>query len=376
MWKRLTSAPTRSCAPNSTVLSIATADALALRADMTIPVARLVATRLHDLPMPQRFCYAGSVFRYADTQAGMQREFWQAGVELIGAAEAAADAEVLAATVRALEVAGLPDVRLALGHLGYFHGLIAALALPERAHAAFVEAVDRNSEGALADFLRDTSLPENARTAVVGLPHLSGDNPDQLMERASSLCLNEAMRASLENLREILCALRGHGLDQRVIIDLTEIHNLGYYTGMTFEALSPRMGFAIASGGRYDHLVGTFGAPQPAVGAALILDRLLLALRPTDSTPHPQAPHLVVSTHGDARAYAVVQELRSAGFVVAVDLADRDARPLYDYAQSLGAPVALRWGNGSFQRVQGEVLSAALPSGSELASLLLREVRP
>jgi len=75
---------------------------LALRADMTIPVARLVATRLHDCALPQRFCYAGSVFRDVEPRAGQQREFWQAGVELIGSAAPDADAEVLALTARAL----------------------------------------------------------------------------------------------------------------------------------------------------------------------------------------------------------------------------------------------------------------------------------
>ena len=349
--------------------------ALALRADMTIPVARLVATRLHDLPMPQRFCYAGSVFRYADTQAGMQREFWQAGVELIGAADAAADAEVLALTVRAREAAGLPDVRIALGHLGFFHALLEALNLPPRAQAALLAAVDRNSEAALIEFLQATDLPADARAAVAGLPHLSGDDSRALLARADALCLNEAMAAALANLRAILRALHGHALDPRVYVDLTEIHNLGYYTGMTFEALSPRLGFALASGGRYDHLVGSFGAPQPAVGAALILDRLLLAQRTATAPPRPLAPHLLVSTQGDPQAHAAVEALRRAGLVVAVDLADRSAQPLYDYAQTIGATTALTWSNGAFQRLCLDGACAPLPAGDNLAQLLLAEVR-
>ncbi len=348
--------------------------ALALRADMTIPVARLVATRLHDLPMPQRFCYAGSVFRYADTQAGMQREFWQAGIELIGASEAAADAEVLALTVRALETAGLPDVRLALGHLGYFHALLAALALPARAKEALLTAVDRNSEGALIDFLQATDLPAAARAAVAGLPHLSSNDAATLLARADALCLNDAMRAALVNLRAILDALRGHGLDQRVYVDLTEIHNLGYYTGMTFEALSARLGFALASGGRYDHLVGSFGAPQPAVGAALILDRLLLALRPNAAPARPLAPHVLASTQGNADAHAALETLRRAGLRVAVDLAHRDATPLLDYAQLVGVKIVLHWSGAAFQRLRVGSSPESVPVGDALARALLAEV--
>jgi ATP phosphoribosyltransferase regulatory subunit len=349
--------------------------ALALRADMTIPVARLVATRLHDLPMPQRFCYAGSVFRYADTQAGMQREFWQAGVELIGAADPAADAEVLALTVRALEAAGLAKVQLAVGHLGYFHGLLEALALPQHAQEALLVAVDRNSEAALIDFLRTTNLSDVARTAVAGVPTLSGDDPRALLERADKLCLNDAMSSALDNLRAILRALHGHALDERVHVDLTEIHNLGYYTGMTFEALSPRLGFALASGGRYDHLVGTFGAPQPAVGAALILDRLLLALRPEATPARPLAPQVLAATQGDPAAHAAVEVLRSAGLTVAVDLANRSAQPLADYAQKVGARVTLCWSNGAFQRCCSNGVFESLPTGDALARQLLGEVR-
>jgi ATP phosphoribosyltransferase regulatory subunit len=88
---------------------------LALRADMTIPVARLVGTRLHDAPLPHRFCYSGSVFRDVEPRAGQQREFWQAGVELLGSAAPTADAEVLTLTAHALGAAGITHFRLVLG---------------------------------------------------------------------------------------------------------------------------------------------------------------------------------------------------------------------------------------------------------------------
>ncbi len=182
------------------------------------------------------------------------------------------------------------------------------------------------------------------------------------------------MATALGNLRAILRALHGHALDARVYVDLTEIHNLGYYTGMTFEALSPRLGFALASGGRYDHLVGTFGAPQPAVGAALILDRLLTALRPDEAPARPIAPALLVSTQGDPQAHAAVEALRRAGLVVAIDLSDRVARPLYDYAQVIGAQMALVWSNGSLQRIGASGELEPLPSGESMVEHLVAEV--
>ncbi len=251
---------------------------LSLRPEMTVAVARLVGTRLYDWSMPLRFCYAGSVFRYAQLQAGRQREFGQAGIELIGARGAEADAEVLALTCRALEAAGLGEFRLALGQTAYFDGLLDALQLNTDARAALYRAIDRNSEAELADFLRTATLSAEQRQALEILPSLSGHDAEAILQRARTACLNPRMSAALDNLQQVLAALEARNVAHRIQLDLTEIHNLGYYTGISFEALSPNLGFPLASGGRYDNLVGTFGNPQPAVGVAITLDWLLMAL--------------------------------------------------------------------------------------------------
>jgi ATP phosphoribosyltransferase regulatory subunit len=320
---------------------------LALRADMTIPVARLVATRLHDLPMPQRFCYAGSIFRYAETRGGRQREFWQAGVELIGAGEAAADAELLALTARALERAGLADIKLAVGHLGYFHALRNELALPDAAESLLLNAIDRNSDAALADFLQTTALSDAHRGVLARLPHLSGEETEAILTLAHALALNAEMHAALDNLAAILRELAAHNLSSHIYLDLTEIHNLGYYTGITFEALSPGMGFAIASGGRYDSLIGSFGAAQPAVGVALLIDRILLARTPADGEPRPVPPHVLVQPSGDPDCLALVESWRRDGLRVAIDLSGRGGEGLWQQARAMGAPVAVTWVDGA-----------------------------
>lgn len=322
---------------------------LALRADMTIPVARLVATRLHDVPMPQRFCYADSIFRYAELQAGQQREFLQAGIELVGAAEPAADAEVLALTLRAVQAAGIADVRLALGHIGYFHALLDALQLPRQAALALVDAVDRNSDAALSAFLQQTSLPAAQRAVVAGLPQLSGDDHAAILQLAERLCLNATMGAALENLRGVLGALAAHALADCVYLDLTEVHNLGYYTGITFEALTPGLGFALAGGGRYDHLVGSFGDAQPAVGAALTLDRLLLAAGAAGASAAPPAVELLVQPHGARAAMTLVARLRAAGRRVAVELGPSAGAALVEQARRRAIPAVAEWTPGGLQ---------------------------
>lgn len=317
---------------------------LALRADMTIPVARLVATRLHDAPMPQRFCYAGSIYRYGDTRAGQQREFWQAGVELIGEAAPAADAEILVLALAALRDAGIGqagidnagvghagigDIRLAVGHLGFFDALMAELSLSASGKDALFEAVDGRSDGALHKFLQGTNLTAEQRAVVAALPSLSGTDYDEILDRAQSLCLSDAMRTAIDAMRAILAHVSFYGDDgaRSLYVDLSEIHNLGYYTGLTFEALTVGLGYPIASGGRYDSLIGTFGSGQPAVGLAINLDRILYlqqAAAPR-SASGPLPAHVLVGGEADAAFHSAVAALRAAlpELRVAADLAHR-----------------------------------------------------
>ncbi len=330
---------------------------VALRPDMTIAVARLVATRLHDLPMPQRFCYAGSVFRHIETQGGRQREFRQAGVELIGAARPQADAEVLALTVEAMRVAGLHDFRLVIGQLQFFTGLLKDLNLNPIQQQALHQAINRNSAPALEDFLRDVPLRTQQRHSVEALPSLSGSDPEIVIDRADRLCLNYTMHAALENLRAIVNSLDAFGMADTVILDLTEINDLGYYTGLTFEALAPGQGFSLAGGGRYDHLVGTFGDPQPAVGVALGVDRLLLANRSqlgAARSAEPYPPQILVNTGDSAACLQWVRGLREQGLRVKVDVCALDGCELWAAAQRMEIPTALVWREDGIEVYEGD----------------------
>lgn len=343
---------------------------LALRADMTIPVARLVGARLHDWPMPQRYCYAGSVFRYTELQAGRQREFGQAGCELIGASAPEADAEVIALTVQALAAAGLRDFRVVVGQIQYFHGLLQDLQLDTAQTAALQHAIDRNSEAQLAEFLTAAPLGPDQRSAVEELPHLSGSHAQAIIAQADRLALNQTMHAALDNLRVIYQILEAYGVADAVYLDLTEINNLGYYTGITFEVLTHQLGFPIGSGGRYDNLLATFGPSLPAVGVALGLDRILLARQiqdQTQPTAQPIGPDLLVITANSPGCLQIVERWRQAGLRVAVDFGadsldriqpaptgDEDDAyfDLRRRAQQAGACLAAVWTGDGFDLVE------------------------
>lgn len=316
---------------------------LALRADMTIAVARLVATRLHDRPMPQRFCYAGSIFRDVESRAGQQREFLQAGVELIGSHLPEADAEVLALCAKGLSAVGIDDFRIVVGQMQYFGGLLQALELTPAQTQQLHQAIDRNSAAELETFLHATQLAPRQVATLRALPSLSGRNLELILGQAEEYTLNLTMQHAVDNLRAIFRVLAAHGVLDHFVLDLTEIHDLGYYTGISFEALAPGLGFRLASGGRYDDLVGTFGAPQPAVGLAFGLERLLLAQHPSADASAGPAPDMLVSTANDAEALAVVDAGRELGLQIIVDLEHRRGAALWAAAVALGANYALEW---------------------------------
>ena len=323
---------------------------LSLRPEFTTPVARLVGARLHDWPMPQRFCYGGSVFRYLEPQAGRQREFWQVGGELFGAPDPAADAEILALTATAMRVAGLTEFRQIVGHIRYYRSLLDALGLDPRRTQQLQWALERKSEPLLDEFLRDTPLRTGQRQAVETLPRLVGENVDAILSLAERHIQNRGMHEALKNLRGIVDALGGYDIRDSVIIDLTEIRNLGYYTGVSFEAVTPGLGTAVASGGRYDELVGRFGPSQPAVGVALGVDRLLVARQrqegqDAETSRHRRQPALALAK-GNPDALAQVQRLRQAGLHIQMDVNGWPIDAAFAYAAETDVRDILLWEDG------------------------------
>jgi len=287
---------------------------LALRPDMTIPTARLAGSKLYDQPFPQRFFYRGSVFRYAEPQAGRQREFTQAGIELIGAAGAAADGESIILALEALRTAGLRHFRLTLGQMAFIHGLLAELELAPPEEQALLDAIDRKSQPNLLAILGELRLTAAQRRAVQTLPTLTGE--ENVLARAEKIALNKQMRRAVENLAEIEAVLDGYQVKEAVSLDLAEVRGRKYYTGITFECFAEGFGDKIGSGGRYDHLVERFGPARPAVGFALNVDSLLYARRRQDVAPPPTPPRIFAQLSLTESYIQKVAWLRGQGFAV------------------------------------------------------------
>ncbi len=249
------------------VLVDRTGELLALRPEMTVPIARLVAT--HGSKRA-RFAYVAEVFRVQDTSRGEEREFVQAGVERIGDSGADADAEVVALAVWALREAGVGEFRVGIGHAGFLRGLLEAAGLDAEDRHAAQTLLYRRDFVTLQELL--DGAPARIRDAILELPSWRG--PDAL-ERAARL---EVASQALREIEAVLDALRPYGVRAEVEVDLGLIRDFEYYTGIVFEAYARGIGRPVLGGGRYDGLLAKFGADCPAVGFALYLDRLRPAL--------------------------------------------------------------------------------------------------
>ena len=245
-------------------------DVLALRSDMTIPIARVVATRYGGVEPPLRFSYFARAWRASDRGVGEPREFLQGGIELIGVAGAEGEAEVVALTLEALDRAGLRRHRLGLGDGALYRRLLASLEVPEEHHRPLLETLSRRDLVGLEMAVTGLGLGQPERELLVRLPELRGG--PEILERVDA-----PVADAVESLRALHELLEARGVADRVIFDLGLVRELDYYTGAVFEVYDPAVGFALGGGGRYDDLIGRFGRDLPACGVALDVQRVHLA---------------------------------------------------------------------------------------------------
>jgi ATP phosphoribosyltransferase regulatory subunit len=280
-----------------------------LRPDVTTAVARLVAQRYGDASGAVRVAYFGPVFREEPAMLGAERQHDQAGVELVGPSGTPADAEVLALLAETLARCGLSDATIEIGHLGllrrFFDGLDAA-AMDETLAALragkVVDALDRARQGGL-----DAPRLDRARAALGS----RGSTLDDL-DLPEARALDETVALARE-------LFPGDGSEGPYVTNLGLVPELPYYTGVVFEGLSPGARYPVAAGGRYDDLLRSFGTPRPAIGFAIPVPRLHLALYQSGWRVPDERALVTLAPAADARAtFRVARALRAKGVAVAI----------------------------------------------------------
>ena len=280
-------------------------EVLALRADSTPSIARIVATNFAPRDLPLRFCYVQNVFRYSPSYQGRLREIPQAGIELMGVSEEEGDAEVLAVAIDALR-----DRVVA-------RDFVAAEAIG-----------------------KDHDVPQNMRRLLSNLPFFNGG--PEILDEALEGAQNEKSRSALANLHSIHLSLKDYGLDKYVSFDLSMAGNMDYYTGIIFRGYTSGLGFSILDGGRYDGLTAHFGADLPSVGFMIKVHNLIDALEKQNGpTPFSEAEVLVAwSPEGRRSAFAAAAGFRTRGLRCAHSFT-RDLEKNVEDARRRGIPKVL-----------------------------------
>jgi len=314
---------------------------VALRPEFTASVARLVATKMQSAPRPLRLFSVGSLYRYDEPQFGRYREFWQANYELFGSSRPEADTEILALTDNLLKEIGAKNYHFKIGHVGVLRSILSHDGIAEEVQNSIMKLLDKKQYDDAVEVARKAGSPKSSLETLESILKIRGQDPEIVTSKICEAVKNypEALNA-VNNLSEILSLLKAGGIEVNLVIEAGFARGLEYYTGMVFEIYAPGMDVAVGGGGRYDKLIELFGGGQvPAVGVALGVDRLSLALQKLRSTVQGSGENrvLVVAVDGSLlgeaikvssmlRENGVVAELETMGRSVSKALSDADRR--------------------------------------------------
>lgn len=281
---------------------------LTLRMDMTVPIARVAATKFKDQTPPLRFRYCANVYKVKESFAGKRNEVSDCGIELIGASSEQSDVEILLCALEVMECMKQDTYTLEIGNVNFFHTAVQALGLSDEQQEVLADLIDRKSMKELEDYLAMLPLQEADRTFFLRLPWLCGDV--SILQEAKKVCFHEDLSAILTSLQEVYEQLKQLGYGDKITFDFGKLPHLNYYSGITFEGFVPKIGCSVLSGGRYDSLLQKFGDSLPAIGFSVKLDALLPVLEPST---YKQTVTLCYPPKQRVEALKKAKELRQEG---------------------------------------------------------------
>lgn len=285
---------------------------LVLRPEMTVPIARVAATKLLARQEILKLFYIQNVYGFLDQSLDTQTEISQAGVEFIGQPGCGADAEVIALAIKSLQIAGLRNFKLEIGQVAFFRSLIAGAQLDEEQTEKIRALVDAKNTVELDYELSKMPLSAELKKKLLALPDLFGEN-EKVFDLAYSFAENEESRRAVDNVRQIYDILVEAKLEKYISIDFGLLHNYKYYSGIIIRGITDEVGSPILSGGRYDNLLGEFGRPAPATGFALRIKEILTALKKQNENKNGNKNYLTIALAKGRLAADVQKYLAKCG---------------------------------------------------------------
>ena len=327
---------------------------LALRYDLTVPLARVVAEYRAKLPKFFKRYQVQPVWRADRPQKGRFREFYQCDVDAIGSTSMTVEAELLSAAADVFRKLGFRDFQIVVNHRKLLNAVLAQAGVPVELHGAalvIMDKADKIGVDGVRKELGEKGLPSSVADAL--LDRLSGTPPADLARwmGEQSVALNDDGKAGIEELRQIFALCQSTSAGRHLVLDRSLARGLSYYTGPIFEIRVPDLAGSMGGGGRYDNLIGMFsGESIPASGISLGLERILVVM-----AERHMFPEAVVSTPADVMVVqwfanrtnmylSFATELREAGLRVELfpDAPVEDGKRVGDkqfkYASARGIP--------------------------------------
>jgi histidyl-tRNA synthetase len=364
-------------------------DALALRYDLTVPLARMVAMN-PQLPRPFKRYQIQPVWRADRPQPaqGRFREFYQCDVDTVGTASLVADAENVAVVHEGILALGLEQFRIKINNRKLLRGMVAYAGLPQSKDADVLRVVDKLDKIGMDEVRRELTaegVPQEAVEKLVELMTITGA-PAVVLDRAEAILKDEpSARTGIAELRELLGYAAASGVaPERLAVDLSLTRGLDYYTGPVYEVVltTPDKFGSLGGGGRYDDLMTLFGqTPVPATGVSIGLTRVLAALLKYDLLQTRETPAIALvmrfpDTPIDA-ALGVAARLRRAGVPVEFFYEADRLKKQFAHAEKKGIPYAVLVGAAEAAAGQANVkhlgsgVQATLPF-ADLADYILQ----
>ena len=246
---------------------------LVLRPDMTVPVARMISTKLKDLELPARLFYNANTFRVNESMIGRRNEYIDCGIELIGAKEGYSDLEVLIIAMETLKAMGKKEFKLEIGNVQILKMAMEDMNLDSTKREVLAELIDKKSLTTLNNFLTALNLSKEHFDFLARLPWLFGDY--SAIDEALGLAFNEKIKESILYLKNIYEVLTELGYGNYITFDLSIVPKLNYYTGIIFNGYIEGVANRVLRGGRYDNLARNFGSDLAAVGFSVDINSIV-----------------------------------------------------------------------------------------------------
>ena len=307
---------------------------LVLRPDMTPSIARAASKYFPIETEPVRLCYEGNVFINNNSYQGRLKESTQLGVEFIGENSVDADGEIIALVVNNLKAAGLEQFQISIGHADLFRQLMKAADFDAEAEETLRDLILNKNFFGVDEFLERHQVTDDLRSlfSMLGKMYASPKEWAGMKEIALRF---PGVADALSYLQELYELLEVYDVTKYVSFELGLISSYSYYTGILFSGYTFGSGEPIVKGGRYDGLLSYFGKEAPAIGFALMVDQLLLALeRQKIAISAGQEAEIILYTQQQRKiAATTAEELRNAGKIVRLHLMDLDSHSIADYRQ-------------------------------------------